>query len=628
MNRLAAALVGLCTLLTYLWSAGPTFYWLDSSELTAAAWGLGVAHPPGHPLASLLGRLACLVPVGTLSFRVSLAGAVEAAAAAALLTLLTHRLLAPQTLLGPVQRSACAAVTGLTLGLSYSVWFQAVRAEVYALNLLLLVAIVHELLAWEQDTDRRRLLCAALLTGLALCNHHLLALLLLPVVLLFLLWSSRARRAPNPTAAKETRAACSTESKRGVRSKASAPGPRRVVALTVAAGLLGLCTLAYLPLRSRRLPEVDWGAPRTLPRFVWTVSARAFQQSVTRAARQPLAVRVGGAGFAVIGGLGPVAAMIALGGLYLLWRRRETRCGALLLTGGVGTNLLSAVLVGFDPLNPDAHGYLAVGVALLAPGVGVLLAEVAQLFGRWRRGGAFASAALLLAAGLLPLYQARSARSDCDLRHHWAAEETSRAQLQAPPGALLVTSFFETLFNAWALRVTADARPDLAIVHRHFLGQPGYLEDLRRRDPELGAAASGWASGAGPRPDDLDQIAARRAVLVEIDPDLAPALQAHLGPAGLLPRWRGPRTAMAQQQHLDRVLAWRSAVGPPEENETRRALVWIHFTLAAYGCAERLPELARRHLQWAGELAPHDRRLAALAKSCGFPTPPRRLSPR
>ena len=33
----------------------PDVYWLDSSELAAAAWQLGVAHPPGHGLAALLG---------------------------------------------------------------------------------------------------------------------------------------------------------------------------------------------------------------------------------------------------------------------------------------------------------------------------------------------------------------------------------------------------------------------------------------------------------------------------------------------------------------------------------------------------------------------------------------------
>jgi hypothetical protein len=582
-GKLAAFGVGLITLLVYLWTAGPTFYWLDSSELVAAAWGLGVAHPPGHPLASLFARLCCLLPVGTISFRVTLACALQSAAAAALLTLLTRRLLAQLALLGERQRSACAALAGLSLGFSFAVWFQAVRAEVYALNILLLVAVAHELLAWEQETDRRRLIAAALLYGLALCNHHFLALLLLPALLLFVLL-----RRP-------------------------APGARRATALVVAAGLLGLCTLAYLPLRSRRLPEVDWGAPRTVERFYWTVSARAFQQAVGRASRQSFEQRAGGAGFALLGGLGPAAAVIAAGGLYLLWRRRETRRAALLLTAGIAGNLVSPVLVGYDPFNPDMQGYLAVSGALLAPGLAVLIAAAGALLARWR--GPLPSALLLALGALLPLHQAWSSWRTCDLRGHWAAEETGRAQLAAPPGALLVTSFFETIFDAWALRVTADLRPDLSLLHRHFLGQPGYLEDLLRRDPSLQEAAQAWA--AGPRDEALDRVAAARALLVEPDLDLPHALDGKLGPAGLLLRWRGPHSSVAQAEHLERVAAWRAAVGPVDDNESRRSVTWAHFVLGQSACREGLLALGRAHLGWARELAPKDERLTEAIQRCG-----------
>ncbi len=39
-----------------------------------------------------------------------------------------------------------------------------------------------------------------------------------------------------------------------------------------------------------------------------------------------------------------------------------------------------------------------------------------------------------------------------DLTHHWATEETSRELLRQPPGALLLTSYFQTVFDAWAMR--------------------------------------------------------------------------------------------------------------------------------------------------------------------------------
>ena len=47
-------------------AAGP--YWLDSSEFAAQAFGLGISHPPGHPLYGLLGKLFALLPVGPVAF--------------------------------------------------------------------------------------------------------------------------------------------------------------------------------------------------------------------------------------------------------------------------------------------------------------------------------------------------------------------------------------------------------------------------------------------------------------------------------------------------------------------------------------------------------------------------------
>jgi hypothetical protein len=47
----------------------------DSGEMTAAAVGLGIPHPPGYPLLSLLGHLATLFPLGTPAFRMNLLSA-------------------------------------------------------------------------------------------------------------------------------------------------------------------------------------------------------------------------------------------------------------------------------------------------------------------------------------------------------------------------------------------------------------------------------------------------------------------------------------------------------------------------------------------------------------------------
>ena len=124
------------TFAVYVFALAPDMGWLDSSELAAAAWTLGVAHPPGHPLPSLLGRACALVPLGTVAFRVGLASALAGAAAAAQAARL-GRLVARRARL-PAQSDArvdgaLGAAAGVAFGLSYAAAFQAVRPEVYAL---------------------------------------------------------------------------------------------------------------------------------------------------------------------------------------------------------------------------------------------------------------------------------------------------------------------------------------------------------------------------------------------------------------------------------------------------------------------------------------------------------------
>ena len=584
-------LVGLLCLTVYLSLAGPTFYWLDSSELSAAAWELGIPHPPGHPLPSLLGRLLCLLPLGTLAFRITLASALAAAAAAALTVILSMqvlRRLGESTATPAWLRPAAATIAGLTVGFSYALGFQAVRAEVYALNLCLLLAGACLLLRWDETGDRRPLLLAGLVGGLALCNHHFLVVLALPGMLLFIT-VARGRK----------------------------PGWTRAATGLCLCGLLGLSTLAYLPLRSARGTEVDWGSPHTAERFYWVVSAQAFQKAVNKAAKETVEHRAMGAVFAVVGGLGPLAAAAGLGGLYLLWRHRRSRRAALLLTGVASFNLLSPLTVGFDPLNPDAHGYLAVAVAFLAPALAAFIALVGSgLAARWRR----APALVILVAAVFPAYQAAANLERCDLRRHWQAEETARAQLDLPPKTLALSAYFGSVFNYWAMRVLHDHRPDVEMFHRHFLPMPGRMERLKRRLPDVGAVAPAWLKAQHLLPAGLDTLAARRPVAVEYDLNLLPRVVRGLRPDGLFLSWGSGHGSPAADNaiHQQKVSRWRAALGPVSERESVRAVMYTHYLLAHHACATGNRPLARQHYALARSLGPASLDLKRLARSCGL----------
>lgn len=180
---LVAAALFLGFLALYVRTAAPSVLSGDSAEFQLAAPLLGVPHPTTYPLYILLGKLATLV--GTAhdpARRVTLVSAGCAALAVALFFDLARRLVAG----GP------AAVAALLLGVAPGLWNAATLAEVYALLMLLLVALCW-LLATEAygqaEAGARdppspwRLRGAAFVAGLGFTHHGLFVLAGLPLLL-------------------------------------------------------------------------------------------------------------------------------------------------------------------------------------------------------------------------------------------------------------------------------------------------------------------------------------------------------------------------------------------------------------------------------------------------------------
>ncbi len=137
---LALALgLGLLALATYLRTLSPTTDFADSEEFQFVAYRLYFAHPPGYPVYTLLGKLATLLPVGDVAYRMNLFSACAAAAAVAMVCLIAARL----------SRCRPAALIGaLTFAFAPAFWSQAVITEVYALNALIVGCVLYALLRW------------------------------------------------------------------------------------------------------------------------------------------------------------------------------------------------------------------------------------------------------------------------------------------------------------------------------------------------------------------------------------------------------------------------------------------------------------------------------------------------
>jgi hypothetical protein len=186
------------SLLLYLSSLAPSVVALfdDSLEFQLVTYQLGIAHPTGYPLYTLLGKLFTLIPVGNVAYRVNLMSAAFGALTVALLYLLILRLSSAPTslVISPAagwmkQLGAIFGALMLAVGLTF--WQQATVAEVYTLNAFFVVLLLYTATS-PQDQTLNKLLRLAFFTGLAL-THHRTILLLLPALALYLLLVYGAR---------------------------------------------------------------------------------------------------------------------------------------------------------------------------------------------------------------------------------------------------------------------------------------------------------------------------------------------------------------------------------------------------------------------------------------------------
>src|ERR687889_311049 len=236
---LAGLGVFVLVLVFYLRTLAPTVLYLQDPKLLDAVMlqmqvsVLGITHPTGYPTYLMLTHLFTYLPFGDPAYRVNLGSAVYAALA--VVAVYVAGLL--------LNRRVVAAASGaLAFGLGTALWSQAVIAEVYTLNALLVSATIVVLLLWREYRKDRYLLLSAFLVGLCLTDH-LTSGLLLPGSLLLVVLVDR-------------------------RTLANV----RLILKGALLFLLGLTPYLYLPIRATMDPPMDANNPTNFERFWYVLS--------------------------------------------------------------------------------------------------------------------------------------------------------------------------------------------------------------------------------------------------------------------------------------------------------------------------------------------------------------------
>jgi hypothetical protein len=464
----------LASLTLYVATAAPSVATIfdDSLEFHVVLPTLGIAHPSGYPLYTLLGKLATLlIPFRDPAGRANLFSALTAALAVAVFYLVARRLAGSRP---------AAAVAAVAFAISPAWWSQAVLAEVYALHGLLMILFIYLLLCWaeseassiKRQTSTRFLTAAALTFGLGIAHHRMIALLL-PAAILFVFWTDR-HEAPAGENAIWFGGFSRFRGQRQEPAEASKPlrwGIRRWVSL-ILAGLAPLLLYAYLPIRGQAVGSLDGTFVPTAAGTLSWITARAYSVFLTG---NPFGVQRD-AGFFIglfLSQLGALPILAALLGLATGWRFGLRRYAFLLLAtvAQIAFGLaykVQDVEVFFIPAFMLVALWSAIGLAPVfdstlawAAGLGRGLRLPRRLAPLVLGGTALLVAALILAG---PVGTARRDWAKRDLSSAWGVYDYGQDILAGvAPGGRVVGLLGETTLLRY-FRDVLGQRPDVTMI--------------------------------------------------------------------------------------------------------------------------------------------------------------------
>ena len=160
-HALFAALAFGVPMFVYLRTLTPTVPFWDSGEFIATSFILGLPHPPGNPVYTMLGRMMSFLPFENVAWRVNFMSALASALTALFTYLIVSRSLkrwfhdqAP-TIGGHLACAVGGLVAAYFIAFANSFWDSAIEAEVYSLSSFLIVFSIWLAYNWWDHAGER-----------------------------------------------------------------------------------------------------------------------------------------------------------------------------------------------------------------------------------------------------------------------------------------------------------------------------------------------------------------------------------------------------------------------------------------------------------------------------------------
>ena len=277
-------LTGLIAFIFFLTTIAPSVIQIDTGELAAVQVTLGIAHPTGYPLFTILGHIFSLVPLPfSKIFQLNLLAALYCAAAVSVFSYSSKLVLDNLYKFGFIKivkekskkrrtsdkfevtstsvksdlsesiKIIAAIFGGLFLALSKTFWFQSTSVEVYSLHLLLITIIILTLIkaflfSNKDKTALKLWLIFAVTLALGFTNHMTTLLIIPGVAYLYF-----------------------------TQNKFNANSFKQIIIMLFVFFPVLILVYSYLPIRASQNPLINWGNPIEWERIIRHISGQQYQ---------------------------------------------------------------------------------------------------------------------------------------------------------------------------------------------------------------------------------------------------------------------------------------------------------------------------------------------------------------
>jgi len=420
---------------------------IDSGELAVNCALLGIPHPTGYPLYTLLGRLAVILLPGEVILRCNLLSLIITSISVCLLYMLIMKVL-PNSLL----KKPTAASISLFMAFTPVWWSQGTANEVYCATLLADLLAILFFIGYLNKRKNRYLIAGFYIWGLSF-GSHMGTVFLLPAII-YMIYT--------------------TDGIKGLFTS------RCLFAIFFL--LMALSAYIYLPIRSTFEPFLNWSNPASFEGLINHISGWQYRVWMFKSPAQ-MAEGIGYffkllyVQFGIVGLFLTVTGMI-----YLI--KKQLKISVFLIIIVLADIFYSS---NYDIIDIESYYLLGFAVMAIFTGAGLFyLINKIAIISTVKSHQKIIKAFIIFALIVLPL---------SNLIDNYFKQDKSRKTFAAAGVENMLASMAENgiaiienwdFYSPWLYyRYTQNIRPDAVIIDKELLRRSWYLDFLKRYHPNI-----------------------------------------------------------------------------------------------------------------------------------------------